>query len=506
MSKKLMSILLSVAIVFTMIPMTAMAEVAEVPTIKDMPEDWSTEALENAINNGLLQGSDGKILPNDNLTRAEMATIINRSFKSYEKTSLEGFNDVSEDAWYFDEMAKAVQMKTFKGDGDNLNPNDAISREEAFAVIARAFKLDSTDVSPEGYADISDISTWATNEVYGLINAGYVQGSDGQINPKATITRAEFAQLMFNLVKGYVNTPGQYDTVAEGNVMINVPGVTLKDVTIDGDLIIGEGVGIENVTLDNVIITGRLLVRGGESISIKGTSQITKVIVARVDGPVKIVVEDDAVVDTVVINDGKDEVILEGAIKNVEVQTNEVSIGLENATVEKIIETVKGADIKVKEETKEPAPKETTTKPTSPSGGGGGGGGGSTPTAAERLRSTVASQVRASVNALNDGNNFNFSGKTITVVTSEYAELLKLSNTGIMSMLAGIDEITGYEMGSSTRDFYDGNDNRLSDTAIRDMIKSDLPSAINDDLSINVKVFLKDASTSTTDTYTFKFQ
>lgn len=358
MSKKLMSIILALVVIVGMMPMAAMAEVGgdvtkSILVFEDMPQDWSTEALENAIENGLLNGSNGKILPNDNLTRAEMAAIINRSFKSHKEASLEEFKDVLPEAWYYKEMAKAVQMKTFQGNKGLLNPDAPITREEAFAVISRAFKVENTKKSPKGYSDLSDISVWAREEVYGLINAGYVQGSNGMIKPKETITRAEFAQLMYNLVKEYLNEPGEYKTVDKGNVMINVPSVTLKDVTVDGDLIIGDGVGSGDVILDSVNITGRLVVRGGgeNSIIIKGTSKVGKVVVARVDGSIRIKTEGDAVVETVLVNDGKNQVVLEGTIKNVEVETNDVLVILDKATIEKVTVSAPEADIKVEKDT-----------------------------------------------------------------------------------------------------------------------------------------------------------
>ncbi len=98
-------------------------------------------------------------------------------------------------------MDKSSSNETFQGNKGLLNPDAPITREEAFAVISRAFKVENTKKSPKGYSDLSDISVWAREEVYGLINAGYVQGSNGMIKPKETITRAEFAQLMYNLVK-----------------------------------------------------------------------------------------------------------------------------------------------------------------------------------------------------------------------------------------------------------------------------------------------------------------
>jgi hypothetical protein len=224
MKKRKLALLLTVAMIISMFPFNAFAT-----EFSDMPDDWSTKALENAVVNGLLKGDDGKIMPKENLTRAQMATIVNRAFGTREKTSIDKFTDVKKDAWYFDEMAKAVQMKTFIGSGDKLYPDNSISREEAFIVLARAFKLSGGNANIlDKFTDKNDISDWAREGISSLVAAGYISGSDGRINPKHNITRAEFAQVMYNLLKNYINKEGTYTEDYDGNLMINVPNVTLK--------------------------------------------------------------------------------------------------------------------------------------------------------------------------------------------------------------------------------------------------------------------------------------
>lgn len=49
--------------------------------------------------------------------------------------------------------------------------------------------------------------------------------------------------------------------VKKGNVVINKPGVVLNDMTIDGNLIIGDGVGVGEATLENVTVKGNTVVR-----------------------------------------------------------------------------------------------------------------------------------------------------------------------------------------------------------------------------------------------------
>src|SRR6056297_2580241 len=348
MYRKILSWLLTLAMIFTMVGGVSIS--ASGLGFSDMPDDWSTQALQNAVNNGLLNGADGKIMPKENLKRAQMAAIINRAFGAQVKGDISNFNDVPNEAWFFSEMAKAVNMGTFQGSNGRLNPKEPITRQEAFIVIARALKLKNTEEEPTGYKDLDQISEWANEEVQSLIQNVYVKGSNGNINPKGNITRAEFAQLMDNIIKHYIKEEGEYSELPQGNIMISVPGVTLKDVRVTGDLIIGDGVGEGDVTLDNVEITGRMIVRGGgeNSILIKGNSKIKEITVSKVDGKIRVYAEDGTEVEVINVDDGKDKVILQGRFKSVVIQTD-TEISIDDANIDKITLQSPKSDITVGE-------------------------------------------------------------------------------------------------------------------------------------------------------------
>ena len=234
---------------------------AAVPSdFSDFPTDWSAPAMTHAVQNGLLNGSDGKILPKGLLTRAQMATMVNRAFASSAKASLTSFTDMVPGAWHYDEMAKAVQMGVFQGADGKLSPNDPITREQAFAVLARAFGLaDGKASSLEKFSDGAQVSSWARGAVAALVEQGYVTGADGALNPQSYITRAEFAQVMDALVAAYADQDLKDQTV-EGNLILRTNS-TLENVTVKGDLILADGVSA--ASLKNVTVTGRLVVRGG---------------------------------------------------------------------------------------------------------------------------------------------------------------------------------------------------------------------------------------------------
>ena len=234
---------------------------AAVPSdFSDFPTDWSAPAMTHAVQNGLLNGSDGKILPKGLLTRAQMATMVNRAFASSAKASLTSFTDMVPGVWHYDEMAKSVRMGVFQGADGKLNPNDPITREQAFAVLARAFGLaDGKASSLDKFSDGAQVSSWARGAVAALVEQGYVTGADGALNPQSYITRAEFAQVMDALVAAYGDQDLKDQTV-EGNLILRTNN-TLENVTVKGDLILADGVSA--ASLKNVTVTGRLVVRGG---------------------------------------------------------------------------------------------------------------------------------------------------------------------------------------------------------------------------------------------------
>jgi len=351
--RKLLSALIVLALLISVMPVSAFASNGSLVNSQfpDMPDDWSTPALESAIYNGLLNGIDGKIVPDENLTRAQMATIVVRAFGAIVKGDITAFPDVKPSDWFSDYLAKAYQMGIIKGADGKMKPDDAITREEVFVILARALKLAPSDTVNKNFLDLGDLSTWAKGETYSLINSGYINGSNGYLFPKQNITRAETAQMFFNIIKQYFSLEGTYTAVDSGNIMVNAPDITLKDVTVSGDLIVGDGVGDGDLILDNVKIDGRLVVRGGgeNSIIIRGGSSVASIIVSRVDGAVSVKVQGDANVEVIYIDDGSDDVRIEGSVGTVEVAASGIAVTTEGATIENMRVTAADSTVVVGE-------------------------------------------------------------------------------------------------------------------------------------------------------------
>ena len=309
--KRILAMILAVASCLSLAVSASAASTARKATdFRDFDRTaWYADAVSAAVDNGLLYGKSATIIdPNGDMTRAEMAAIINRSFGCYVKADISKYTDVSKSKWYYDDVAMAVQMGTYNGRSSSaMAPDAPISRQEAMTVVARALELDydsysKTDLS--AFSDRSEISNWALPYVRAMVGADYIHGRGKVLAPLDNITRAEFAQIFHNIIGSYITVKGSYDKDIKGSVLIRTDDVELKNLTVDGDLIIGCGAADGKIVLDNVTVKGRLLVWGGgtKAVYCNNATQMPAVVVARVDDAVKVIYDRDstlAVIDTI---------------------------------------------------------------------------------------------------------------------------------------------------------------------------------------------------------------
>ena len=106
---------------------------------------WYAEAVSAAVDNGLLYGKSATIIdPNGDMTRAEMAAIINRSFGCYVKADISKYKDVSKDKWYFEDVGHGgangnIQRQIEHGNGpgrtdQQAGGNDSCSKSVRFGL------------------------------------------------------------------------------------------------------------------------------------------------------------------------------------------------------------------------------------------------------------------------------------------------------------------------------------------------------------------------------------
>lgn len=164
------------------------------------PEHWAYNALEYAAENKILTGfDDNSIRPNDSLTRAQMAAVAVRLYGNGNKADISQFSDLIPSAWHYEYFREAYSMGVFLGDGNKMYPENNITRQEAFTVIGRILQLNIKGGATQFYDDY-DIANWSKGYIKEMYELGYISGdTNNLINPSNNITRAELAQLIYNI-------------------------------------------------------------------------------------------------------------------------------------------------------------------------------------------------------------------------------------------------------------------------------------------------------------------
>jgi len=232
--KKTLAILLSLAMVFSLFPVSAFAS----GTFPDTDKHWADGDIVILYHTDMADGIPVMVdgvetnlyFPDKNLTRAEFAKLLSRSlhltkyyagFDAYEtmlaKNAVNEFIDVEENEWFCQDILVVKNAGIMNGFSDkSFKPEQFVTREETAQIIINyctyinqyrdANNKLAVGTVAEKYMDDSEISDWASEAVYSLPP---IQGStgnkvmhgypDGTFKPKGNLTRGEVSAVMVRL-------------------------------------------------------------------------------------------------------------------------------------------------------------------------------------------------------------------------------------------------------------------------------------------------------------------
>lgn len=288
MGKNFINKLLPLALTATMIVPSVPAMAAP----SDIAGHWAESVITQWQSKGLIQGyEDGTFKPGNTITRAEFVTLMNNAKGFWSEGSI-NFSDVKNGSWFYSAVARAVAAGYVKGYSDgSFKPNNTITRAEAAVMIANTAKLSANEAGAYRFTDIGSIPAWARGSVGAVVAAGYMTGyPDGSFYANASISRAEAVSSLNRMLGGTAYQPTQPTTpttdttkTTSDDVVIEDKGTTLKNQTVDGNVTIAKSVGNGDVTLRNVTIKGDLIVKGGgsntvtlEDVDVRGKARLLK--------------------------------------------------------------------------------------------------------------------------------------------------------------------------------------------------------------------------------------
>jgi uncharacterized protein YjdB len=159
----------------------------------DINGHWAQSQIENLTAQNIISGyPDGTFKPDNNISRAEFATLVVKAFKLNNKSG-KIFNDTS-NHWAKDYIATANAFGIANGYGNDIfGPNDPITREQMAVMIVKAANLQSSGATLS-FSDSAKVSDWAKDAVAIASANKIIKGfPDGSFQPLNEASRAQAA-------------------------------------------------------------------------------------------------------------------------------------------------------------------------------------------------------------------------------------------------------------------------------------------------------------------------
>ena len=340
---------LPVALTLTDAPsQPAVPEEPSEPSFPDIAGHWAAAELERAVELGLLNGVDGKMLPDNPVKRSEAIVILNRTLGASVQDATAGLKNVPQNAWYAADLGKAIHLGLIDAD-DSRNFDAAATRAEAFVLLARAFAYDRAEAASDvldAFTDTASMTAEQKQAAAALVAAGVVNGdTETTLAPSGALTRAQFVTMLLRIVP-YFPTEDADLSALTGGARLTGSTVELSGSAPAGDRVFA--CGTEEVTLSGVTADGRVVLKGAEAVKLTA-SKDTALSVLAVDpaGTAEVTLRDDSHADTLVIAGTGGAVACQGEASNIEITASNRTIDLSGMEADTLTVTGSGNTIVV---------------------------------------------------------------------------------------------------------------------------------------------------------------
>ncbi len=178
------------------------------------PGNWRYDNVKFVYEYGIMTGVKAdQFQPDVPLTRAQFASVIYR-MAGTPKVSYKGiFTDVPAGKWYSDAIIWAYEKGIVAGlGGGRYGVNENITREQMARMLMEFARVQGYDTSTRAdfanFADGSQVSRWAAENMRWAVGSGIISGStkDGKyyMNPKGEAKRVECAVMLTKFIQKYL--------------------------------------------------------------------------------------------------------------------------------------------------------------------------------------------------------------------------------------------------------------------------------------------------------------
>ncbi|KNZ70069.1 S-layer protein [Thermincola ferriacetica] len=184
--------------------------------LSDVEGHWAENQMTHLVAMGIVKGYPStrydeqmrayvparKLLPNQNITRAEFAVMMFQTLNLIPAAGKASFKDAAKiPSWAREAVNTLYQKEIIYGDTQgNFNPNANIRRAEIAAMVVKGLHDRSPVKQPRSFPDVSD-EHWAAEVIQKAADVGIIKGkSNGKFEPNSYATRAEVMTMLYNML------------------------------------------------------------------------------------------------------------------------------------------------------------------------------------------------------------------------------------------------------------------------------------------------------------------
>ncbi|WP_414551275.1 S-layer homology domain-containing protein [Anabaena sp. CCY 0017] len=174
-------------------------------TFSDVPSNyWAAQFIQQLSQRGVIAGfPDGRFRPEEAVTRAQFAAMINNAFQKSSQRQAINFVDVPSNFWASNAIRQSYTIGFLSGyPGNRFEPNQNIPRQQVLVSLANGLNYSptaNTQTTLQAFSDSFNIADWARSPIAAaaerriVVNYPNVQF----LNPTATATRAQVAAFIY---------------------------------------------------------------------------------------------------------------------------------------------------------------------------------------------------------------------------------------------------------------------------------------------------------------------
>ena len=270
--RKIPAALLALTLTASLTAPTAVA--LKTDSLPELNGHWSQAAFQRWHGYGIVEGDDRGMRPDDAMMVSEFAALLSRTM-GYTKQAENHYADLKGDEWYAPYILQLTAAGILEGDGVNCNADELMTRERATVLFARALGIRPSEApNLSSFVDGDSAAEWSAGYIDAMAKAGIIQGvGNNTLALGADIIRASVVTILDNAVAEYANEKNaQVTGDVDGILLVTADGVTVKDASVSGSLLMAPKAGEATLTVEDSTLKGDLLVEtSGAVVSLTGT-------------------------------------------------------------------------------------------------------------------------------------------------------------------------------------------------------------------------------------------